>query len=103
MGRGALFLPLALGACVATVGTVPPGPQPLPPGPGWIEPGPGCDRTALDPALILGRYPQELGLERLPFPVRVIAPGMAVTMDYNAARLNLETDARGRIVRFHCG
>lgn len=104
MRRGSLVLPLALGACVATVGTVPTGPQPLPPpGPGWIEPGPSCDRTRLDPALILGRHPEELGLERLPFPVRVIAPGMAVTMDYSAARLNLETDARGRIIRFHCG
>lgn len=104
MKRGTLALPLVLGACVAVVGTSPSGPHPGGlPGPGWIVPGPSCDRTDFDPALILGRRPEELGLERFPFPVRVIAPGMAVTMDYSAARLNLETDGRGRIVRFHCG
>lgn len=98
------LLPLALGACVATVGTLPPGPHPTtPPGTGWTGPGPGCDRADLDPAQILGRRPEDLGLDRFPFPVRVIAPGMAVTMDYSAARLNLETDARGRITRFFCG
>lgn len=104
MRYGILALPLALGACVATVGTAPPGPHPTDPlGPGWIVPGPSCDRTDFDPALILGRRPEDLGLERFPFAVRVIAPGMAVTMDYSASRLNLETDASGRIIRFHCG
>lgn len=34
--------------------------------------------------------------------VRVIAPGQAVTMDFNAERLNLETDSTGRLVRAHC-
>jgi hypothetical protein len=35
--------------------------------------------------------------------IRWIAPGMAVTMDYREDRLNLETDAHGKIVRAHCG
>jgi hypothetical protein len=35
--------------------------------------------------------------------VRVIAPGEAVTMDFNDARLNLETDAAGNLVRAACG
>lgn len=35
--------------------------------------------------------------------VRVIRPGMAVTMDYRAGRLNIEIDDDGRIVRVHCG
>ncbi|MEI2808282.1 I78 family peptidase inhibitor [Albidovulum sp.] len=104
MRYGSLALPLALGACVAAIGTVPPGPSPTEPsGPGGVVPGPSCDRTDFDPSLILGRRPEDLGLERFPFAVRVIAPGQAVTMDYSASRLNLETDASGRIIRFHCG
>ena len=35
--------------------------------------------------------------------VRIIRPGMAVTMDYRAGRLNLEVDAEGRIIRASCG
>ncbi|HTN62245.1 MAG TPA: I78 family peptidase inhibitor [Devosia sp.] len=35
--------------------------------------------------------------------VRVIAPGQAVTQDYSNARLNLETDADGNLVRATCG
>ena len=35
--------------------------------------------------------------------VRVIRPGMAVTMDYRAGRLNLELDDSGRIVKASCG
>ena len=34
---------------------------------------------------------------------RVIGPNDAVTMDYNAARLNLETDGAGRLRRAYCG
>ncbi|HEY4530316.1 MAG TPA: I78 family peptidase inhibitor [Luteimonas sp.] len=35
--------------------------------------------------------------------VRIIRPGMAVTMDYRAGRLNLEVDDQGRIIRASCG
>lgn len=35
--------------------------------------------------------------------VRVIEPGMAVTMDYRYDRLNIEVDDAGRILRIHCG
>jgi hypothetical protein len=35
--------------------------------------------------------------------VRWIAPGDAVTDDFNTGRINLETDARGRITGFRCG
>ncbi|WP_343525235.1 I78 family peptidase inhibitor [Sphingomonas sp.] len=35
--------------------------------------------------------------------LRVIAPGMAVTMDYRVDRLNIETDAAGTITRIRCG
>lgn len=36
-------------------------------------------------------------------PMRIIAPGMAVTMDYNPHRLNVETDSVGIIARLSCG
>ncbi|WP_294235553.1 I78 family peptidase inhibitor [uncultured Sphingomonas sp.] len=35
--------------------------------------------------------------------LRVIAPGTVVTMDYRPDRLNIETDAAGRITRLNCG
>lgn len=36
-------------------------------------------------------------------PQRVISPGQMVTMDYNAARLNLYVDEKGWIQRVTCG
>ncbi len=38
-----------------------------------------------------------------PAPMRIIKPGMAVTMDYSPNRLNVDLDARNQIVRFWCG
>jgi len=35
--------------------------------------------------------------------LRVIRPGQAVTMDFNAYRLNIELDAADRVMRLHCG
>jgi hypothetical protein len=35
--------------------------------------------------------------------VRVIRPGQAVTMDFNAERVNIELDAAGRVERVRCG
>lgn len=34
---------------------------------------------------------------------RMLKPGQAVTMEFNAARLNLEVDARGRVTAVRCG
>lgn len=44
-------------------------------------------------------------LRRMQFgrPVRVIEPGMAVTMDYAAERLNFWIDKNGLIERVTCG
>ena len=36
-------------------------------------------------------------------PVRIIPPGLSVTMDYNPERLNVETDESGIITRIYCG
>lgn len=35
-------------------------------------------------------------------PLRVIKPGMAVTMDYRSERLNIEVDENEVIKRFYC-
>lgn len=35
-------------------------------------------------------------------PMRVVKPGMAVTMDYRPDRLNVQVDEDGKIVRFTC-
>lgn len=35
--------------------------------------------------------------------VRVIKPGMAVTMDYREDRVNIDVDAENRIVKVRCG
>ena len=46
-------------------------------------------------------------LDTVPLPadgkVRVIRPGMAVTMDYVPERLNVDVDASGIVTRIHCG
>ena len=44
-------------------------------------------------------------LETMKFggPVRIIEPGMAVTMDYMESRLNISVDEAGRIDRVSCG
>lgn len=51
-----------------------------------------------DDALV-ARARAEAGADR----VRVIRPGMAVTMDYREDRLNLDVDAEGKVVAARCG
>lgn len=41
----------------------------------------------------------QAGAERM----RVIKPGMAVTMDYREDRLSLDVDADNKVTRAHCG
>ncbi|MEZ5753825.1 MAG: I78 family peptidase inhibitor [Paracoccaceae bacterium] len=58
---------------------------------------------ALDLQYLLGAPARDLEAMRFNKPVRVIRPGMAVTMDYNPDRLNFEVDRAGRIARVTCG
>ena len=90
-----LILPLLADACIET------SPPTEAPAPGI--PAASCSDPEIDLASFVGRRPEDIGADRLGFPVRVIAPGMAVTMDYSPARLNLETDAAGVISRAYCG
>jgi hypothetical protein len=92
-------IPLAatlLSGCVMAGPSLPPA-DPMPPADmpdtcgAWAVQGlAGQDQSALDGM----RFSQ---------PVRIIAPGTAVTMDFSPARLNIETDATGRILRAYCG
>jgi hypothetical protein len=81
----ALAATLALAACV---------PQTPPPDP---------DCGAADLQTLVGQPASMLDTMKFSQAVRVIRPGMAVTMDYVAERLNIETDAASRITRVTCG
>ncbi|MEY4697916.1 MAG: hypothetical protein RIT14_2344 [Pseudomonadota bacterium] len=58
---------------------------------------------ALDLQYLVGAPDTVLETMRFANPVRVISPGMAVTMDYNAERLNFMLDRYGMIRRVSCG
>lgn len=64
---------------------------------------PGADACgAAQLQYLVGQPESVLDGMRFDAPVRVIRPGMAVTMDYRPDRLNIEIDARNRIARVHC-
>ena len=52
---------------------------------------------------LIGQTGEIARLLELDHPVRVIAPGMAVTMDYRPDRINFELDEQDRIVVVRCG
>ena len=53
---------------------------------------------------LVGQRESALAAMTLPAErLRVIQPGMAVTMDYSPARLNVEVGTDGRIARVYCG
>lgn len=86
----ALCAPL-LAACVME-------PTPMPP----VEPGPdACGASELQ--YLVGKPGVVLDGMRFSQDLRVIQYGMAVTMDYNADRLNIWLDRRDVIERVTCG
>jgi hypothetical protein len=92
----ALLIPLGLAACVEIES--PPCPGDIPP------PLPPEDRCGAPDLQFLRGQPETV-LQTMKFgvPVRIIQPGMAVTMDYNPTRLNIEIDESGNIFRISCG
>ncbi len=66
-----------------------------------VPPGNACGAAEL--AGLVGQNRKVLEAMKFSGPVRVIEPGMAVTMDYIARRLNIELDRRGTITRLSCG
>lgn len=82
----AALAPLALAACVTEM------PDPM---------EQSCGAEGLQG--LVGQYRGVLAAMTFKGPVRVIEPGMAVTMDYSPSRLNIELDAAGKITRVYCG
>ena len=52
---------------------------------------------------LIGKDRAVLAAMALPRGTRIITPGMAVTEDYSASRLNIDIDARDRIAGLWCG
>lgn len=96
MRRLSLLLPLAFAACVETES---------PPDPGVIEPPMPPAGSCGAPELqgLLGQPASVLETMKFGTDVRVIRPGMAVTMDYREDRLNIEIDKNEVISRVSCG
>lgn len=95
--RGALMGGvLALAGCVAPPATGP-GAEP------GMPPVMGGDCGAADLQYLMGQKARVLTTMRFSQPLRVLKPGMAVTMDYAPNRLNIELDAADTIIRVACG
>ncbi|TCP37474.1 I78 family peptidase inhibitor [Sphingomonas sp. BK235] len=92
---------------IALAGCAPKAAAPVaaPPVAGGEVPGTRCDAGAA--AALVGRAANASAAEAQRLSgartVRRYATGDALTMDYRADRLNVETDARGTIVKLSCG
>lgn len=60
-----------------------------------------CSATAYQG--LVGQNKNVLDGMTVPANTRIIEPGMAVTLDHNPNRLNIEVDARDRITVVRCG
>ena len=92
----ALFALVALAGCSSGI-IADPGTSYGPRGRG----GAACDAAAYQH--LVGQSRASLQGLRLPAPVRLIGPGMAVTMDHDPGRLNIRYDAHGVIEEIYCG
>ena len=86
----ALLPALMVSACV------PGDPPPAPP----VVTEDACGAGALQ--YLVGQSAAALETMKFGKTVRILRPGMAVTMDYRADRLNIAVDANGRIERVYC-
>lgn len=85
---------LALAGCAGLPGATPPAPEPR------------CDAAAAQFAVGQSFGPaleREVRARSGASVVRWLSPGQAVTMEFNAARVNLTLDGRSRIVKVACG
>lgn len=89
----ALLALLPLAACAAQAPDGPRGPR--------LPPEDSCGAAQLQG--LIGQKASVLETMRFAGPVRVIKPGMAVTMDHSPMRLNISLDADGTIIRLSCG
>ncbi|WP_341923305.1 I78 family peptidase inhibitor [Polaromonas sp. YR568] len=93
---------LAILAGCAAPGAPSTGTSPMPP------PSPGTACNAQGAQLAIGKAPGASVVEEArqrsgSYMARVLRPNQAVTMEFNAQRLNLELDAAGVIRRVRCG
>ncbi|MCP5088617.1 MAG: hypothetical protein GY952_17650 [Rhodobacteraceae bacterium] len=78
--------------------------MPIPEDPVLSEPTPIADDCgAAGLQWLVGESSDVLDGRRFAKRVRVIKPGMAITMDYLPNRLNIAIGEDGRIVRVYCG
>ena len=86
-----LLLSGGLAACVPTT------PEPKPARPDLST----CTSNATHD--LVGTPVSLVNTSQLAATVRILPPNGVATMDYNPARLNIETDANGTITRVTCG
>ena len=64
----------------------------------------GEQTCGADPdSALIGQSADVLAAMIFPAPMRIIKPGMAITMDYNPDRLNIDIDKHNKISRVWCG
>lgn len=66
-------------------------------------PAPVADCRAGQYAGLVGRPLASFDTSKVPGPVRILAPGSAMTMDHNPGRLNVYHDSQRRITQVTCG
>lgn len=86
-----MAIPTALAAC-QMVAPVSPPPPPI---------AGACGADGLQG--LVGQPAQVLDTMRFSQALRILRPGMAMTMDYSAERLNIEVDGNEQIIRVSCG
>ena len=92
--------PVLLTLCLVLVGCAPMPPEPSPPYTGQ------CDASKATWAIgkaATADVVERIRVETVSQVARVIRPGQAVTMDYSAARVNVNVNDRGAITRLTCG
>lgn len=96
MMAGSALIGLALAGCTATAGG------------GTVQPS-DCGAAALQGKIgqpVTGQTATDVRIGGEPIQsrgnVRVVAPGQAVTMDFNPERLTIDTDEAGNLVRAQC-
>jgi hypothetical protein len=110
----AVVAAFALGACAPVADTPAPDKSvPMPPKPPVAvappppeDPTMKCDATNMEWArgqLADAALVQRIRTETRSKAMRVIKPGMMVTMDYREDRVNIDVDANNRVVKVRCG
>lgn len=94
----------AIGILLGALAACAPGQSPDPAPTGPAVPPPEADTCGAAPyARLIGQDATALERELILRQVRVIRPGMAVTMDFRAERINFDIDDANRIARIFCG